>query len=137
MLASKSEKMWKKLVKKITAKYFRFLEFIQNNVKLGGDNNQIHLVAFIECICKPWLLIFFDITYFFFIKQSIYLHSKKSREIIKQICNKHRLQKQICSIMKQNCFISNGMKQFWFMMEGICFWSWCFCFDFLQCIYHR
>ena len=39
------------------------------------------------------------------------LHSKKSREIIKKICNNHRLQKQIISIMKQNCFISNGMKQ--------------------------
>ena len=32
-----------------------------------------------------------------------YLNSKKSREIIKEICNKHRLQKQISSIMKQNC----------------------------------
>ena len=39
------------------------------------------------------------------------LHSKKSREIIKQICNKHRLQKQISSIMKQNCFISKRPRE--------------------------
>ena len=45
-------------------------------------------------------------------------HSKKSREIIKQICSKHRVQKQIGSIMKQNCFISNGMKKFYLKLNN-------------------
>ena len=69
----------------------------------------------------------------FMLNMNVLPHTKKSREIIKQICNKHRLQKQISSIMKQNCFLSIWMKQFWFMIKGICFLSRCFCFDFLQC----
>ena len=100
----------------------------------------MYLVIYVPCTLYPVFFVPFTLYSVLCTLYSVSgilntIHSTKSRDIIKQICNKHRFQKQISPILKQivsfqmewNNFDLKWNMQFWFMIEGICFRSQCFC----------